>query len=283
MPLRTFAPGARMPSSAPRLRDLRSVHALVNQCRDLGDDAAGWRRHWFAGLAGLVGADLVLGGDLGGVRAGAPRDLGTAEWGWGNGFDRGGWVRALELLRANPGYSPLMTEYVGRVCRADGVALAGSDLVPEGRWARTVEYQEVYRTIGVRHNLWCFRFVPGRADETHGQIITRAAGRPDFTGREKAVVAEAYAALTPLLGRALARFAEPSPGALAPRARDVLRCLLEGDSDKQVAARLGISRHTVNQYTKVIFDHFGVSTRAELLARWIRRGWGGTFAWADKE
>jgi hypothetical protein len=200
-----------MPSSALRLRDLRSIHELVSQCRDLGDDCAVWRRHWFAGLAALVGADLVLGGEMGGIRGGAPRDMGTAEWGWENGFDRAGWVRALELLRTNPGYSPLMVQYAGRVRRADGVALSGSELVPESQWVPQVEYQQVYRTIGVHHNLWCFRFIPGRADEAHGQILARAAGRRDFTGREKAVVAEAYAALTPLLGGPLARFAEPSP------------------------------------------------------------------------
>jgi hypothetical protein len=61
----------------------------------------------------------------------------------------------------------------------------------------------------------------------------------------------------------------------------VLRCLLEGDSDKQVGLRLGLPRHTVNQYAKQIFAHFGVGSRAELLARWVRRGWGGRFVWAE--
>ncbi|MDY3561913.1 helix-turn-helix transcriptional regulator [Gemmata sp. JC673] len=269
-----------MPSSVLRLRDLRAVHALVHECRDLGDDGAAWRRHWFAGVAGLVGADLVLGGELGGVRGGAPRDLGTAEWGWENGFNRAGWLRALELLRADPAYSPLMGAYRVRVCREDGVALCGSELVRDHDWGRGIEYQEVYRTIGVHRNLWCFRFIPGRADVTHGQIIARAAGRRDFAAREQAVVAEAYAAITPLMSGALAGFSDPAPSALAPRARDVLRCLLEGDSDKQIAARLGLSRYTVNQYAKVIFAHFGVASRAELLARWVRRGWGARCAWA---
>lgn len=272
-----------MKSAAPRIGDLRAVYELTNQCRDLGDDNTVWRRHWFAGVAALVGADLVLGGELGGVRAGVPRDLGTAEWGWENGFNRAGWLRSLELLRENPGYSSLMSEYGGRVCQTDGVALRGSELVREVEWVREVEYQEVYRTIGVHHNLWCFRFIGGAADEVHGQIIGRAVGRRDFTEREKAIVAEAYAALTPLLGGALARFSEPAPSGLAPRVRDVLRCLLDGDSDKQVAARLGLSRYTVNQYVKVIFRHFRVTTRAELLARWVRRGWGARCAWADNE
>ena len=64
--------------------------------------------------------------------------------------------------------------------------------------------------------------------------------------------------------------------------REVLRCLLEGDSDKQVAARLKMSKHTANGHTKAIFAHFGVSGRAELLARWLRRGWGRRLAWSDE-
>jgi DNA-binding CsgD family transcriptional regulator len=56
---------------------------------------------------------------------------------------------------------------------------------------------------------------------------------------------------------------------------------LEGDSDKQIAKRLGISVHTVNQQAKSIFHYFGVSSRPELLARWVRRGWGRCLGWAQ--
>ena len=93
------------------------------------------------------------------------------------------------------------------------------------------------------------------------------------------MVQEAHAVLAPLIGGPLARFAEPSPAELPPRSRQVLWCLLEGDSDKQVATRLGISRLTVNAHTKAIYRHFGVRGRAELLARWIRRGWSRGFGW----
>jgi DNA-binding CsgD family transcriptional regulator len=62
----------------------------------------------------------------------------------------------------------------------------------------------------------------------------------------------------------------------------VLRCVLDGDGDKQVAARLRISVYTVNQYVKLIFRHFGVRSRAELMARWVRRGWANGFTWAEE-
>jgi DNA-binding NarL/FixJ family response regulator len=114
-------------------------------------------------------------------------------------------------------------------------------------------------------------------------IIARAIGEVDFSVRQKAVVREAMAHVAPLIGGPLARFYEPVPSELPPRLRQVLRCLLEGDTDKQVAARLGLTRHTVNQYTKVVFRHFRVRSRPELLARWVRRGWGSRFAWADPE
>jgi DNA-binding CsgD family transcriptional regulator len=60
--------------------------------------------------------------------------------------------------------------------------------------------------------------------------------------------------------------------------RQVLRALLEGDGDKQIARRLGLTRYTVNQYVKSLFRHFGVQSRAELLARWVRRRFPAGFS-----
>jgi DNA-binding CsgD family transcriptional regulator len=48
--------------------------------------------------------------------------------------------------------------------------------------------------------------------------------------------------------------------------RRVYDCLLDGDSEKEVASRLHISIHTVHSHTKAIYKAFNVTTRAELLA-----------------
>ena len=82
-----------------------------------------------------------------------------------------------------------------------------------------------------------------------------------------------------MVGGALAEYQEPAPSQLPPRVRQVLRCLLEGDGDKQIAARLQLSPHTVNQYIKTIYAHFQVNSRPELLARWVRRAWGMRTNW----
>lgn len=56
-----------------------------------------------------------------------------------------------------------------------------------------------------------------------------------------------------------------------PRQRQVLACLLHGDSAKQVARRLGLSVHTVNEYVKALYRRFNVQSRAELMARFAGR------------
>jgi DNA-binding NarL/FixJ family response regulator len=50
-----------------------------------------------------------------------------------------------------------------------------------------------------------------------------------------------------------------------------LSCLLEGTSEKEAAARLGLSRHTVHGYIKALYRHYRVNSRAELLVLCLRR------------
>jgi DNA-binding CsgD family transcriptional regulator len=112
-------------------------------------------------------------------------------------------------------------------------------------------------------------------------LIHREAGRRVFNEHEVALVDLAHREVSKLIGGPLARWNEPSPLALPPRVRQVLRCLLQGDGDKQIGMRLKLSPHTVNQYTKHIYRHFGLAGRSQLLARWLRRGWGSQAAWDD--
>jgi DNA-binding CsgD family transcriptional regulator len=55
---------------------------------------------------------------------------------------------------------------------------------------------------------------------------------------------------------------------LAPRERAVLLRLLGGRSEKDVAAELRITAASTHQYVVSLYRKLGVSTRAELLARW---------------
>jgi DNA-binding NarL/FixJ family response regulator len=53
--------------------------------------------------------------------------------------------------------------------------------------------------------------------------------------------------------------------ALSARERDVVGCLAQGLSNREIATRLSISQHTVKNYMFRIFEKLGVSSRVELL------------------
>jgi two-component system, NarL family, nitrate/nitrite response regulator NarL len=52
---------------------------------------------------------------------------------------------------------------------------------------------------------------------------------------------------------------------LTPRELQVVKLLAEGLTNREIGARLGLSRHTIKNYLLKIFDKVGVSNRVELL------------------
>jgi two-component system, NarL family, nitrate/nitrite response regulator NarL len=56
-----------------------------------------------------------------------------------------------------------------------------------------------------------------------------------------------------------------SLGVLSRRERDVVQCLAEGLTNREIASRLRLSPHTIKNYLFRIFDKVGVSSRVELL------------------
>ena len=59
---------------------------------------------------------------------------------------------------------------------------------------------------------------------------------------------------------------------LTPREVEVLRMIADGESNKRIAWRLGISEHTVKFHVASILAKMDASTRAEAVAIGIRRG-----------
>lgn len=59
---------------------------------------------------------------------------------------------------------------------------------------------------------------------------------------------------------------------LTNREREILALLADGLGNKQIAARLGISTHTVKTHLELLFEKLGVSSRAEAVATGVKRG-----------
>jgi DNA-binding NarL/FixJ family response regulator len=65
---------------------------------------------------------------------------------------------------------------------------------------------------------------------------------------------------------------EGPPVLLTPREMEILTAIGEGSSNKQIARRLGISTHTVKFHLEAVFAKLEASSRAEALAKGLRRG-----------
>jgi DNA-binding CsgD family transcriptional regulator len=262
--------------------EVSAIVGLIGECRELGDDPVIWRRHFFAGLAELVGADLVLGGEMAGCLRGKLTSPGTTAWGFEQGYNVAGWRVLMEWFATDPFIPVTFREFIGKLRGSSaGLTVARQQMLSDRDWYHSHDYQQAVRTIGTDALQHSFCRIPETEDEFSGLLINREAGRRQFDEHEVALVHLAHEEATKLIGRSLARWNEPSPLHLPPRIREVLRCVLEGDGDKQIGVRLELSRHTVNQYIKHIFQHFGVTSRSELLARWLRRGWSNQANWDD--
>ena len=65
----------------------------------------------------------------------------------------------------------------------------------------------------------------------------------------------------------------PDPvGALTPRERDVLRLLAGGESNAEIARRLGIAVHTVERHSANLYRKIGARGRTDAAAYALRNG-----------
>lgn len=250
-----------------RLRDVRNVFRLLAECQDLGADSRAWRGHAHASLCEMLGCRVAIGGEVLGLWSNSgqlPHQV--IDLGWENDRERTIWLSYMvRQFKTGPVFRAMeaMTGHQRTCWRGQ--------LVDDRTWYRSADFNEYLRHSGIDHPLLTYYTLPDDpAQLTDAISLHRAVGDRAFSRRDVRLLQLFHAELGPLIGRSLAAASEPSVSDLAPRARQVLDCLLEGDSEKQIARRLGISRETVHHYTKIIYRHFRVQSRAELIARWLR-------------
>jgi len=256
-----------------RVQDVREAYRLIGDCRDLGADPALWQSTMLEGTCRLVGVPVSVGGEGRWIRPHQPVQAISA-------FSAGLDARGIERLTAyhrdlGPHQDPIfeaLQQIPGRL-----VTRTRRQLVPDAVWyrSRAWEYQ---RPIGVDEQLTSVYQV---SDDGAIAVLTlhRAAGERGFSAREQRLASFFFGELGRLVGNSLVSATEPGPDKLSPRLRQTLACLLEGDSEKQVAARLGLSRPTAHQYVTALYRHFKVGSRGQLLAHIIKR-MGRPGAWA---
>lgn len=107
-------------------------------------------------------------------------------------------------------------------------------------------------------------FIRGAAEA----LRPRLAFDPNIELVDRIEQAEAVLSLPPAALEDAAAIIE----ALTTREHDVLALVADGLPNRDIAARLGISDHTVKFHLASIFGKLGVSTRTEAVQRGLRLG-----------
>ena len=249
-----------------RLSDVRAVYRLIGECRELGDDPIAWRRHYLNALRKLLGAQVAVGGTWRIVStSGRPVLLHNLELGFENHDQHAIWRTFMNEGMVGADSFQQFARRPGNLITCTRQAVAS-----DRDWYRSVEYQHYMRLAGVDASLASF-YRPQPWNISSAVTIHRPIGARQFGEHERRLLAIAQAEIGRLIGAALAGPDEPSESQLPRRIRQTLHCLLEGDTDQQIALRLGISKATVSEYVTRIFRHYGVSSRSQLSATFLRR------------
>jgi DNA-binding NarL/FixJ family response regulator len=242
------------------LRDVRAVFRLLGECRDVGREPGLWQRRMLEGLCVIFGVVQAATGEAWWERPGRPVQPVSA---YAASADAAAEHAFQVYNRAEgPRGDPIFQAIAGLSERL--VTRTRRQLVSDAAWYRSVSFNRYRRMAGVDHTLVS---VLQRSGDGATSVIAlnRTLGDRDFTGRETRLLHLFHSELGRLIGGPLVADTEPSIANLSPRLRQTLACLLEGDSEKQVAARLGLSHATVHQYVTVLYRRFAVRSRAELL------------------
>ena len=249
--------------------DIRGALRLANELHDLADDALVRRRHLVNGLCALLAADVGV--SL--IRTNANGSPSTTNRGsvTSAGWDTADRQRAGERhFREHPEPSPLFTPTARESIR-NGWTLATHRRLDvfsnEGEWSRLPLVQHFRQQLGLVECM-ASMFPLGRAGRAAWLFLYRRSAAP-FSARHRDLLHVIHGELD-WMYRPTRPTGPTEFRTLTVRQRQTLYRLLAGDSEKQVAAGLGLSRHTVHVHVKSLYRTFKVNSRNELLAKFVR-------------
>jgi DNA-binding CsgD family transcriptional regulator len=244
--------------------DVRALLKLVGEARDLRDAGDCPRAHALHRLSQLVGAEVgvLFHGER--LRASAPRVVDYLDHGWTPDERR----TVLEFYGSRSGTDdPMIGGLLSRRWREPLVTMRRSDLVASDTWYASALHNELHRPGRLDDVLLSARFVGSKGVSV--LLFKRAAGDRPFSPEQREIL-HLFRGESDWMFRPQS---DPLPDVteqLTRREQDTLRLLLTGGSEKEIAARLGISPHTVHDYVKRLYRKHGVTSRAALMAQ--RRG-----------
>jgi hypothetical protein len=255
-------------------RDLRALLHLAGELNELPDDRDGRVRHALRRMGELLHTPVASMQQSRGFRPDR-REFPTV-WGVveGDAAARESFTRFAFEAR-NSG------ETVAFLATHPGRAAVRSDVLADRAWFRSRVFNEYIRPAGIDMGVAGSYVLPG-SNDVIGFSWNPVLRDRRFGARERAIV-QIFNDEFGWFFKRIASGPEPDRLSLPRYLQRTLDRLMAGDSEKQAAVRLGLSRHTVHDYIKALHRRFGVASRAELLLKVmaIRRPFGSGFHGED--
>ena len=260
-----------MPRESTRLRaeDLRVIYLLIGECCELGADPLVWRHHLLTTLNKYFGAvasvDIEASFDPKRLGIGAKVEMAmTLDQFTSKERDLLDRCMREMPIEANP----LGVELLNSCPPQSAVASTRRERVSDQVWQRCEFMTEYFSPLG-----WDDMLVAIVKRSTGMRFYNFAKERSDcrFAARSARMLQLLVTEISAIPPHRLAPLGEQSLLDLPPRLREVLTALAEGDNEKQISVRLGITRSTVHEYVRRLFERFGVSSRGQLLVQAARR------------
>lgn len=238
------------PSQRLKLTDVRAVFRLIGTLREFGAEPDQWRRMLIGGLHRIIEADLIVSSEVYILRTATPGVLKVIDIGWGCDFDSAPW-RIHSEREGDPETFLLHAQSSAALPESPGelVATIPSVKFRSGRSLVLSQYPLPHM---------------GAVDQLG---VHRTNCHHPFGPAEYKLIRLLHVELGRLWKLDAIKRAQDPTHDLPPRLQQTLHELLSGSAEKQIAMKLGLSRHTVHNYVKALHKRFDVSSRGELMAK----------------
>jgi len=244
---------------------LEDVEIVVRLVAEAGDPTTELsmpdrKRLLMEGVARVIDADVWL-WSTAVANPNSPGDVMTCcmiDGGWQNERQQALMYEAMTNPEMNAKCLASVAEGIAQ-CRR--FTVRRTEFVTDEVWAK---FSHIWDRTGLDHSM--LTLYPFSPTTTSGVGFHRLKGKPNFSDRDVTLVHLIFNQVDWLHRHGTNEPAGEKTLQLGPRLRQVLILLLQGDSKQEIAAKLGISEHTVGDYTKALHKHFNVNSRPELQA-----------------
>lgn len=250
-------------SQIPTFHELRRVFRLTGEVRELAAGPLEWRRHLGEQARLLIGAKVAIVLETV-VADGEPVGYaGSVDLGWTDDSERRGFLDYLaDSMNPEYGEVPYWSGFWGLFAKKRRFTRSRGQFLDDAAWYGSKHVNVQRRSADVDDFVYSIVGMPGLGG-THQIAFHRSWRDRRFDRRERRLIHILHTELS----RSWTGLPCSDPFAgLSPRLRQTLELLLQGDGEKQAAAKLGLSRHTVHRYVTELHRRFNVAGRAELLA-----------------